>query len=258
MAEHKDQHGNVFLRHEHGDFQVTIPPNPLLLDGHDFGRGNLLVTKWGGVLPPVGFSFALFKLVQKLAEQERPRRYRKEAAILSRYLLKRERVTPMAFDPEMGCWDMELLGGPVDEEGRARYPAGSIKDLGYTNGRTGMHQITYEVFRGVKIPIITSAHKGRVRRTDVDHLCREHECCNPFHLQAVPPEVNTQRGNTARLAIVQPHFHSLEPGERSYREILDHCEEYGLGERRQRVAKTAPDSSNEEEVDALFDHPVLF
>ena len=33
----------------------------------------------------------------------------------------------------------------------------------------------------------------------LDHLCRQRDCCNPDHIEAVTVAVNTQRGNTARL-----------------------------------------------------------
>ncbi len=255
MAEYRDRSGKLFLRHEYGELQLIIPPNPLLPDGYDLRKGKLLVTEWGGILPPVDFSEELFKLVTVMSETQEQEAYRKDASLLSKYLLKRERVTPMSFDTEMGCWDMELLGGPVDDRGRARYPAGSIRELGYCGGRTGMHQITYEVFRGEKIPIVETSHAKRIRRTDVDHLCREHECCNPFHLQPVDPAENTIRGNTARRAIAQPHMHMMPAGEWDYAEILSHIEEYGLGVRslQRRIERRTGRSEEQTEQ-----HPTLF
>lgn len=254
MSEVQGRDGSIYLRHEHGEFQLTIQPCPLLPGGHDFREGNLLITNWGGLLPPVGFSAAMFKIIEKLAVSEQLT-IEEAPMILARYLLKRTNVTPMQFNPTMGCWDMELLGGEKDAKGRARYPAGSLKKLGYMSGRTGMHQITYEVFRGVKIPIIESTHAKRVRRTDVDHLCRRHACCNPFHLQAVPPEENTIRGNSARRALIQPHMYALVDGEQPYAEVLGHYTEYGLGGRSQKPRLLLEREAAAVEID---DHPALF
>lgn len=51
------------------------------------------------------------------------------------------------------------------------------------------HRWSYQQFRG-QIP------EGLV----IDHLCRTRHCVNPWHLEAVTPAVNVQRGLSPRIA----------------------------------------------------------
>lgn len=65
---------------------------------------------------------------------------------------------------------------------------GSFSPDGY--GRLGnayAHRISYERSAG---PIPDGFH--------IDHLCRNHACVNPAHLEAVEPELNTRRGMLPR------------------------------------------------------------
>lgn len=48
-----------------------------------------------------------------------------------------------------------------------------------------LHRLTYMFFRG-EVP------EGQ----ELDHLCRNRWCCNPYHLEAVPPKVNKLRGQS--------------------------------------------------------------
>lgn len=48
------------------------------------------------------------------------------------------------------------------------------------------HRVAYEFMVG-PIPV----------GLQLDHLCRNRSCCNPAHLDPVPPAVNTQRGERA-------------------------------------------------------------
>jgi hypothetical protein len=36
----------------------------------------------------------------------------------------------------------------------------------------------------------------------IDHLCRNRRCCNPWHLEAVPPRVNILRGTSPSAGYV--------------------------------------------------------
>ncbi len=49
----------------------------------------------------------------------------------------------------------------------------------------GVHRLMYELFVGA-IPA----------DLEIDHLCRVRHCCNPVHLEAVPPKVNVLRGTS--------------------------------------------------------------
>lgn len=49
----------------------------------------------------------------------------------------------------------------------------------------GAHCVSYEIHKG-RIPI----------GTEIDHLCRNHGCVNPAHLEAVTHRVNVLRGNS--------------------------------------------------------------
>jgi hypothetical protein len=44
----------------------------------------------------------------------------------------------------------------------------------------------------------------------VDHLCRNHSCVNPWHLEAVTPKVNIRRGVIARLGAVRGPSHTSD------------------------------------------------
>lgn len=74
---------------------------------------------------------------------------------------------------ESGCW---VWTGCLSTSGY-----GQVKN-------TSAHRYTYEFFRG-KIP------KGK----EMDHLCRNRHCCNPWHVEPVTPLLNNLRGVTARL-----------------------------------------------------------
>ncbi len=52
-----------------------------------------------------------------------------------------------------------------------------------TTKHSHTHRVSYEYFRG-KIP--NGLH--------IDHLCRNPSCCNPDHLEPVPPRENMRRG----------------------------------------------------------------
>lgn len=74
--------------------------------------------------------------------------------------------------PPTGCWEHRLKPGgngyrTVRLEGRIRR----------------LHRLVYEHLRG-------SIPAGYVP----DHLCRNRGCCNPWHLEAVPEQVNILRG----------------------------------------------------------------
>jgi hypothetical protein len=77
-----------------------------------------------------------------------------------------------------GCWHFAAAHtdrgyGRIWRNGRFEYP----------------HRVTYEAFRG-PIP----------EGLDLDHLCRNHACCNPFHLEAVTRRENLMRGDTLTRA----------------------------------------------------------
>lgn len=69
------------------------------------------------------------------------------------------------------CWEWQ---GPL------------VKGYGYCyllGARYATHRLGYTLRKG-RIP--PGYH--------IDHLCRNPKCCNPDHLEAVTPAVNTQRG----------------------------------------------------------------
>lgn len=71
-----------------------------------------------------------------------------------------------------GCW---LWTAGDDGQGYGAYSAGG------KNVRA--HRYVYQLLVGA-IP----------EGMDLDHLCRRRRCCNPDHLEPVPPMVNRARG----------------------------------------------------------------
>jgi HNH endonuclease len=64
---------------------------------------------------------------------------------------------------------------------------GSINVRGYGKFATRyVHRLSFEHFKGV-VPV----------GLELDHLCREHACCNPDHLEAVTHQENVRRGRLA-------------------------------------------------------------
>jgi len=78
-------------------------------------------------------------------------------------------------DPIRGCWNW--IAGQV---GRSGYGA-------FRKSRA--HRVAYEMFRG---PIPTGL--------EIDHLCRNRKCVNPWHLEAVTRLINVRRGLAPKVA----------------------------------------------------------
>ena len=69
------------------------------------------------------------------------------------------------------------------------------------------HRFSYELTNGA-IP----------KRLTIDHLCRNRRCVRPSHLEAVPMQVNIQRGeNNNRIKTHCPQSHPYSP-ENTYRD----------------------------------------
>lgn len=83
----------------------------------------------------------------------------------------------------MVCWDFTGQG--------------RISEKGY--GRTGKsdytHRLAYEAFFGL-IPT----------GLQLDHLCRNRACYNPFHLEPVTPGENTRRSPLVGRSTNRPKF----------------------------------------------------
>jgi hypothetical protein len=76
-------------------------------------------------------------------------------------------------EPNSGCW--LWIGGTNGRDGYGRIRK---------NGKMeSAHRISYELYKG-QIP----------DGLDIDHLCRNHPCVNPDHLEAVTHQTNVLRG----------------------------------------------------------------
>jgi len=84
-----------------------------------------------------------------------------------------DRILPRITPTTVGCWEW---GGYNRPDGRAQ-----ISDA---DRRAHMvYSLLYEHLVG---PVPSGM--------ELDHLCRQPWCCNPFHLEAVPPRINKLRG----------------------------------------------------------------
>jgi hypothetical protein len=86
-----------------------------------------------------------------------------------------ERVLALCVLAPSGCWEW------VGYRGQKGYGQLSV------NGSTMQaHRASYIVFKDPNLP----------RELVVDHLCRNHGCVNPLHLDAASNEENQERGMT--------------------------------------------------------------
>ncbi len=162
---------------------VSYEPHPLLPEGYELDAAEVVVeTPWEDFLPPRSFSSTAFGRLQDLAASE----YFEEeqaAVTLARYLEPK-----ISFQDEFGCWELPLRQ-EYDSKKRARYPCITVTSLGYKNQLA--HRASMEVFRGVELP------RNADEPLHVDHRCRNHACCNPYHLDAVSHAENVRRGRRA-------------------------------------------------------------
>lgn len=92
-------------------------------------------------------------------------------------------------DPDTTCW---IWRRKRTEDGYGRISVGGRQ--------RPTHRLNYERFVG---PIPDGYH--------IDHLCRVRACCNPDHLEAVPPAVNVLRSdgraaiNARKVACIRGH-----------------------------------------------------
>lgn len=133
---------------------------------------------WGDLLPDPEVSLVF---LERLAEY---------SPIMARLSLK------LTVDELQGCWALPLKA-EFDEMGRWRYPTVYDKE----NKKQGIlaHRYVWRILIDPGIP-----------RTEwLDHICRVHACCNPTHLEAVTPGINTKRGHDARYILggQDPLFH---------------------------------------------------
>lgn len=89
-------------------------------------------------------------------------------------------------EPNSGCW---IWLGATDANGYGCvYTGGGRKN----KRQDRVHRVVYSELVG---PIPDGYW--------IDHLCRNTTCCNPDHLEAVPPQVNIIRGDSPRLAALR-------------------------------------------------------
>jgi hypothetical protein len=85
--------------------------------------------------------------------------------------------------PQTNCW---LWTGPINRDGY-----GSVH---FNQKQQQIHRVFYETFKG---PIL----KG----TEIDHLCRVRNCCNPDHLETVSHQKNVDRSNGRKGSLKRTH-----------------------------------------------------
>ena len=189
-----DKERAEFLHHPGGRFPLQLPPDPLLPEGHDFTQSEVLITEWGGILPSVDFSRQQFEeLIRTATTPQIPQS--EEVILFAQYLASRE---GFVFDEKTGCWKLPLKAF-YDEKRRAKYPHITIGALGIKSQKA--HRTSLAILRGITVGDMS-----------VDHLCRAHSCCNPYHLEAVDKGTNTLRGARARKAEIVPSLFQQSSG----------------------------------------------
>jgi hypothetical protein len=181
-----------------GEVPASLAPHPLLPEGYVFSNdAEVVITQWGDILPPVSFSSEQFYKVMSIAV--RPRLVDGEGVILlAGYLRPKLRLAE-----GQGCWELPLKA-EYDDKKRARYPLISINQLGYDKQLA--HRASVETFRGIPLPRRESRH------LHVDHRCRNHACCNPYHLDVVSAGENNRRKIVASRRQHAPDLFQLPTG----------------------------------------------
>lgn len=190
----------------YGGIRAELEPHPLLPTGHHFAdEDTVFVTDWGDVLPPVEFSRSQFDELMRLAEHPFDSESGEDLAeeVLKVLVLSQYLAPKLTFDESKGCWLLPLKA-EYDEKNRARYPQVNVKALDYKKQLA--HRATVEVFMGVPLP------RGEGRSNMVDHRCRVHACCNPYHLEVVSHAENNRRGFRARKESTEPSLFQLPVG----------------------------------------------
>lgn len=173
--------------------------------GYDFDdEHEAIVTPWGDILPPVSFSSEQLALIRQIAVQP-SLEHTDAVVILAHYLGPK-----LTFNPGLGCWDLPLVA-EYDATRHARYPLISVKELGYN--RQLAHRATVETFLGHPLPI------NAPEREHVDHRCRRHACCNPYHLEVVTPQTNNLRKVGAIKRLTRPELFQLAEGPITFGEL---------------------------------------
>lgn len=86
---------------------------------------------------------------------------------------------------EDGCWNWM---GTVSRDGYGRIRIGSRTD--HSTRLVATHRLIYECFSG-QIP----------SNLEIDHLCQNTRCVNPWHLEVVTHKGNMERGKNAQKHI---------------------------------------------------------
>lgn len=155
----------------------TILRNALVQEA--FRDNDVVTLKWGVTLPhPSASEALLFALADEHPAIE--------------WLSQK-----ITLDDDTGCWALHLAA-EYDDKKRARYP--TLSNVAFGARGELAHRF---VWRRLLNPFITSDQH-------LDHLCRNHACCNPLHLEAVPFAENTARGREAvRAALGQSTLDGL-------------------------------------------------
>ncbi len=101
---------------------------------------------------------------------------RKPSALYTKSMGLWDRFWSKVAANDNGCWEWQAA---LDRDGYGR--------IGYGGRTFAAHRVSYRWWVG-PIPYWLQ----------VDHLCRNHACVNPDHLEAVTCKTNIRRGNTGR------------------------------------------------------------
>lgn len=92
-------------------------------------------------------------------------------------------ISKLEINKKTGCW-----------EWRATISLKGYGQIRYKNNTIHAHRLSYIIFIGPLTPGL-----------ELDHLCRNKKCVNPYHLEEVTHQENCKRGDAGKYNKIKTH-----------------------------------------------------